>query len=305
MKNLQDYIKGNIEDYVFPSLDNKFGDEDESVVKLFEFKDIDKAKLPEVSKHEQVINLERNAAKKEGFDISPIVRQHRGINRQEELEYERRVTDEVERRLLKVEEHSFQKGYQEGLEQGKKEVFEQTRVACEEKLEALGELINEVLEVKQELIAKEKLNLYSLIRNLVKWVTLRELKDDGAYITRLLEKLINELGTKSNILIQIDKKSFEEMPEILDHVQTTLGKLEKVRLEVDYDLNGPGIVLESENGIINGTLIEQFKGLDRLFKGVGLVVESDFPAKEYFSENEITDKELEVKEEGDGEDNDE
>jgi flagellar assembly protein FliH len=220
--------------------------------------------------HQRVIKIERADAQKNNFTISPIVRQHRGMIDQESDERERRIRDEVERRVTLLEEDAFKKGFEDGVERGRQEIFEQTRSESDEKLQTLTGMISEVLAGRDRLIAEEKANIYKLVRTLTKWVILRELSDDGRYVERLLEKLVQEVQTKSNLLIQVDTNQFEAMPEVLEQVQKRLGELKNVRVEVDYGLTGPGIIIESENGIVNGTLSQQMASLDKLFASVGL-----------------------------------
>jgi flagellar assembly protein FliH len=174
-----------------------------------------------------------------------------------------------------------------GLKDGQEEVFAQTRAEVEQKIESLTEMIGEVLKTQHELLAAEKMAVYRTIRNLTKWVILRELKDDGEYVVRLLEKLMNELQVKSNVLIQIDSKSFEDKPDILEILQEKLGELNNIRVEVDYDIEGPGVVVESENGIINGSLKEQFYNLSRLFESVGLQANEEEGLGEVLESGEI------------------
>ena len=131
-------------------------------------------------------------------------------------------------------------------------------------------MINDVLVLKEEIVNNQKQDLYNLVRNLTKWVILRELKEDGEYITRLLEKLVTEIQTKANLLVQVDQKSFEGMEDVLETVQERIGTLKNVRVEVDYDIDGQGIIIDSDNGIINGTFEEQMISLDKLFESVGL-----------------------------------
>lgn len=218
----------------------------------------------------KVIKAERERAAASGFNISPIVREYRGIVKQEIDERERKIEDEVSKRVEFLRQEAFEQGFAEGVEQGKNEVFDQTRQMTEEKLAHLTGLIHEVMNEKEDLLAKEKNEVYRLVRNLTKWVILRELKDDGEYLKRLLEKLVTELGSKQNLLLQVNRAQFAEMPEILEVVQAKLGELKNVRVESDDDVTANGFIIESENGIINGTLEEQFKSLDRLFEAVGL-----------------------------------
>ena len=130
-------------------------------------------------------------------------------------------------------------------------------------------MVNFVLQTQEEIINQQKSEIYLLLKNLAKWIVLRELKDDGQYISRLLERLVQEMQVKSNLLIKVNKKSFEGMEEVLETVQDNLGKLNNVRVEVDYDVSENGLIVEADNGIIDGTLEEQFKKLDELFSVVG------------------------------------
>ena len=256
-----------VENYTFQEFKTGFAVEDTDNYAFREFTGKEKLESPEYKK---VLKIEKTRANENNFVISPIVKKYRGINKLEEEEFERRVEDEVHRRVSLIEEDAFNKGFEEGVNQGKEEVYQQTIAATEEKLEALTEMISEALQMKAEIVENQKIEIYETIRNLTKWVILRELKDDGQYVERLLEKLIVEMQTKSNILIQVNKNHFEGMEEILAHIEQKVGTLSNVRIESDFDINDQGIIIESENGIINGTMEQQFKNLDKLFESVGL-----------------------------------
>jgi flagellar assembly protein FliH len=260
--------ENKIEEYEFKSFSAIAGESD--VVEDYSFQDLGEF-VPKLAKRDsKKAKFERLSAEKKNFNISPIVKEHRGLLEQEREERERKIRDEVERRVDSVREEAFQQGFQEGIEAGKQEVYNQTRAATEEKLNALVDMINEVLILKEEIINNQKQDLYNLVRNLTKWVILRELKEDGEYITRLLEKLVTEIQTKANLLVQVDQKSFEGMEDVLETVQERIGTLKNVRVEVDYDIAGQGIIIDSDNGIINGTFEEQMISLDKLFESVGL-----------------------------------
>lgn len=278
MKEIQEILKNKVSNYEFQSLelDSAQGD---GGISSFSFKPIDELKTPDKTKNLSLkkIKKERETAIENNFEISPLVKEHRGINQQEREETERRIEEIVNLRLSKIQEEAFQKGYEEGIETGKKEVYDQTRAMTEEKMAVLSEMISDLLRQKHELLDLEKKGVHTLIRNLTKWIILRELKDDGQYIERLLEKVLVELQTRSNILVQVNKNSFEGMDEVLETVKESLGQLKNVRVEIDYDMEGPGIMVESENGMIDGRLEQQFKNLDKLFESVGLSVSEEQP----------------------------
>ncbi|PIK13855.1 FliH/SctL family protein [Halobacteriovorax sp. JY17] len=272
MSNDKNNSFGEVTDYEFQSFSSTSivsGD-----VTNFEFSEIGTFDASKEQKHQEIIKIERTHAEKSEFKIAPIVREHRGITKQVIKERELKIEQEVERRVQEIRQEAYNAGFNEGVNNGREEVFTQNRVSSEEKLQNLTNMIVEVLGTRSDLLINQKKQVYSLVRMLTKWVILRELKDDGQYIENLLEKLIVEMQTKSNLLVHVDEKSFEQMPEVLKVVQEKVGELSNIRIEIDYDIDGPGIVLECDKGILNGTITEQMKSLDKLFETVGLSQEN-------------------------------
>ncbi len=263
----------------------------------YEFQDINKVSPRQEEEHERTIKIERDHAARSNFKVAPIVREHRGMIQQEENERENQIQNEVNRRLLRIEEEAYAKGFERGQQDGRDEVFRETQAATDEKIQTLSEMVNDVLRTKSEMLKNERLQVYETVKTLTKWIILRELKDDGEYIERLLEKLILEMQTKSNLLIHVNQSSFDGMSEVLEEVQNRLGELTNVRVEMDHGLDLPGLVLQSENGILNGRIGVQFKNLDKLFSNVGLpfkddpVLDLDIPAEEPIIEDNKDDEE--------------
>ena len=241
----------------------------------YEFLDINSVSPAQEKEHQDVIRNERAHATRTNFKVAPIVKEHRGMIKQEENERENQIQNEVSRRLLMIEEDAYERGFQRGQEDGREEVFRETQAATDEKLELLNSMIKEVLSSKAEMLKEERVQVYETVKTLSKWIVLRELKEDGNYIERLLEKLILEMQTKSNLLIHVNQSAFDSMPEVLEQVQKRIGELTNVRVEVDHNQDLPGMVLQSENGILNGRLGVQFKNLDKLFSNVGLPFEDN------------------------------
>lgn len=244
-------------------------EEGSDAVKLFEFKPLLTAsQTTEKRDFQKVIKSEREFAKTSMFKINPIVEEYRGFKEQESREYEDRVEEEVKRRVNEIQDEAFKAGFDEGVNQGREEIFIQMRSAVDQKLENFSHMVTSVLKTQEEILAKQKTEMYQLLRTLSKWIVLRELNEDGKYIERLLEKLLLEMQVRNNLLIQVNTEDFAEMPEILAHVQGRLGEMKNVRIEMDSSVKTKGIIIESENGIINATMEEQFKSLDKLFEDV-------------------------------------
>ena len=257
----------DVTDYEFQSFNDI--EEGSDGVKLFEFKPLfNNGQIAAKPEFQNAIKSERAFAKSSQFKVNPIVEKFRGLKDQEEQEYEERVETEVRKRVQTIQDDAQKAGFEEGINQGREEIFEQMRNAVDQKLDNFSSMITEVLKTQEDILTHQKKEIYQLLRNLSKWIVLRELNEDGQYIERLLEKLLLEMQIRNNLLIQVNPKDFASMPEVLEHVQARLGDLKNVRIEIDSSVKSKGIIVESENGIINATMEEQFKSLDKLFEDV-------------------------------------
>ena len=209
MKNFQATLKNDVKEYQFTDLleenDPKAGEENK-----YQFEELKFDKPLDDEEHQKKINLERECAERKSFNIAQIVREHRGIDHQARQHQKMLIEKEVKNRLVTIEEQAFKKGYDDGLKKSQQEIAEQTKNAIEEKSNTLLNLIDELSKFKQEILSVEKNSLYALIRDLVKWVTLKELQDDGKYIYRLLDKLSGEIKSKNNVVVKVDKKKLEK-----------------------------------------------------------------------------------------------
>lgn len=257
----------DVEEYKFQN----FTDEDVEAdkVKVFAFKPLFSS-TQAIAKDEfqKVIKEERAHAKHSQFKINSIVEKHRGLKDQEEQEYQETVEKEVAKRISEIQDVAFKSGFEEGVNQGREEIFSEMRSVVDQKLDNFSQMVTEVLKTQDEILLLQKKEIYLLLRNLTKWIIIRELKEDGKYIERLLEKLLLEIQARNNLLIQVNPTDFVGMPEILTHVQSRLGELKNVRVEIDSAILTSGMIVESDNGIINATMEEQFKSLDKLFEDV-------------------------------------
>jgi flagellar assembly protein FliH len=239
----------------------------------FEFRDF--SKDPSVIKQakekisEKVIRAEREHASKNQFEIMDEVKKLRGITAQEKNDFENKVGAEVQNRLQQIVEDATQEGYQHGLEQGRDQAYQEAREVIEEKIAIFEQMITELNQAKVDVMEKNRFDMYKMIKSLTKWVALKEVDDQG-YLPKLLEKLILEVNIKSNLLIKVSAKNIDVMPGVIEAVEQRIGKLTNVRLEINHDSQGQGIVVESENGIIDGTIESQLKSIDTVFETVGL-----------------------------------
>lgn len=238
-------------------------------VKAFEFQTLDKKLDFKTTISEQKIRKEREAEAESGFTISSTVREHRGLNAQGRADFEARVAQEVTHRLEALGQEAYNEGLEKGRSAGHEQALAEEREQVEAKVEELAQTI-EALQENIKLIYQENKNeAFLMVKNLTKWVILKEV-DEKYYLTRLLEKLIYEINTKANLVVRVNEGSLGHMSEVVKIVERKLGKLTNLRIELDHDQEGNGIVLESENTIVDGSLETQFRAIDNLFENAGV-----------------------------------
>lgn len=240
------------------------------VVTSYQPKDLKKADDFKRKISDEVIRVEREFEKKSSFKISGMVREHRGIRAQEDADFERRVEEEVTQRLEAIYQEAKQQGYQEGMEIGKAEAKEEAAREINTLIEALASELASIQENSIKVFEENRERAYIMIKNLTKWVALKEIQDDS-YLPKLLEKLILEINSKANLIVRVNPDKFKMMPEIIEKIEERVGTLTNVRLEVKHNLLHDGIILESENGIIDGSLEAQFQSIDKMFEKVGII----------------------------------
>lgn len=236
-------------------------------LEAFNFKTLDGESLNRVKISDTEIRQERAFEKNNNFKIDGIVREYRGLSRQEQTDLEKRIQDEVNKRLEAAYQDAYQEGLEKGRAEGKQEAFEQEQQMLADKVDGFVSIISEVQGQSGKLIEKNRHETYEFIKRFTKWVLMKEV-NDKVYLENLLEKLILELNARKNLIVKVGRANFQDMPEILKNVEARLGQLSNVRVEIVPELHHPGIILETENGLIDGSLEGVFRNIDKIFEQV-------------------------------------
>jgi flagellar assembly protein FliH len=232
---------------------------------VFNLKPLDENDI--ITKREKIIIQERTA-KQRGLEIFPFIQEQKERKQILDKLQEEKYQQEISNRLKIIENDATKKGYEEGLKNAKEVITQEFQAEVEKKIEALNEMLRNVLSLREQIYDTQKDQILFLIKNLTKWIILRELKDDGKYIERLLEKLFLEIQTQQNFVVQVNQKDYEKMPGIMKVLEQKLGEFKNSRIVIDFDLPENGIIIDSEIGIIKSTLEGQFAVLDEIFGNI-------------------------------------
>ncbi len=237
-------------------------------VEAFSFKSLDSLGIKVKEVPQDTIRAERSFEEKSSFRIDQTVRQSRGLLGQEQADIEQKIEIEVQRRLEIALKKAIEDGKNMGREEGIKEVHGIATDEMNKKLDEFSQTIMAVQGQAAALAASNKIEIQEFIKRFTKWIILKEVDNNKQYLEGLLEKLILELNARRNLIIKVGKANFSSMPEVLQVVESRLGQLSNVRIEIVSEIVYPGIILESENGLINGSLEGVFQNIDKIFEMV-------------------------------------
>lgn len=235
--------------------------------KAFEFKTLDGVSVNSVNTSEEEIRSERKYAQKNSFKVDSTVSDHRGLSRQEQNDLEQKIQQEVQRRLDAAYDMAVKEGFEKGREEGKAQALNEFHAAMGEKVEDFGQVIAQVQGQSEKIMNANRAEIFEFVKRFTKWIVLKEI-DEKKYLEALLEKLILELNARKNLIIKVGRQNFSQMPEVIQAVEARLGHLSNVRVEIVPEINHPGIVLESENGLIDGSLEGVFQNIDKIFEQI-------------------------------------
>ena len=270
-KNIRD---AKIQPFTFNDLKGTHVVSQQDQLQPFEFKTLNGESVTREKSSDEALRSERSFAKKNNFKIDDVVRDSRGHTQQDTNDFEQRVETEVKKRLQASYQDAYEEGLSQGRAEGKEEAFLEHQEILARNTEAFSAIIEQVRVDSGSMMESNRTEVYDFIKRFTKWIVLKEI-NEKVYLEALLEKLILELNARKNLIVKVSKASFKDMPEVLAAVESRLGQLSNVRIEIVPQIKHPGIILESENGLIDGSLETNFQNIDKVFEQVHLTQARD------------------------------
>jgi flagellar assembly protein FliH len=235
--------------------------------KPFEFKALSGEVTASSGPSQEEIRAERSFAEKSNFKVDDIVSVYRGLSKQEQNDLENRIEQDVKQRLEAAYQQAFNEGVEKGREEGKQIAYQEYQQSLDLKVEHFAQILSEVQSQTEKIIENNRSEIYEFIKRFSKWIILKEI-NEKAYLEGLLEKLILELNARKNLIVKVGRDHFSDMPDVIKVVESRLGQLSNLRIEIVPEIHYPGIILESENGLIDGSLEGVFQNIDKIFEQV-------------------------------------
>jgi flagellar biosynthesis/type III secretory pathway protein FliH len=132
-------------------------------------------------------------------------------------------------------------------------------------IEEFTERLKSTQSQMQELLVENKSQMYEVLKRTLKWLVLKEIQDEG-YLPRVMEKLILELNQKQNLIIKVPSSDLAPVKEMIAELEKKVGELTNVRLEPSLEMQGRGVIIETENSLLDASPEALFLTLDKLFE---------------------------------------
>jgi len=232
-----------------------------------DFKLMDLDKTTQSLKHQTIIRQERENANLNHFRIDKIVSELRGLTHQEQDDLEKKINLQVEDRVNKIKQEAYLDGIEKGKLLGSEKALNQALEMHQKQIDEMAEIVGGIKAQSEVLLIKNKKEIYLVIKRLIKWLVFKEIQDTS-YLEKLLEKLILETNQQNHLILRVSQSIITEMPHVIKKIETKMGTLSNLRIEIDQNQSSAGIILETENGILDGSLEGLFKTIDKMFEGM-------------------------------------
>ncbi|MGE4234029.1 MAG: FliH/SctL family protein [Bacteriovoracia bacterium] len=206
-----------------------------------------------------------HSTKNSRFRISELTRGPLSVDEEEE----QRIVSEVESRLNKkldeLRKEVSDQAQLDGLEEGKKIAREEVFAEAKPDLERLQGLIKQFESMSKDVFKANEEFLIRLVYRIAKLVILKEISEDKDYIKRLVENILERLGTKENIKVFVSPKEYSTVQNLKHDLAQTLGELKNITIEVDSQIESAGCRLETDFGEVDARIEVQIDSIAKAF----------------------------------------
>lgn len=169
--------------------------------------------------------------------------------------------EKVEYELMVSQNRGYQDGYQSGIEEGKKDAIDNFKA----EFEKLGELHNDLIDLKYETYKKNENNIVELAMTIAEKIIKRDLKGDKDLVRRNLEEALKKVPISKKLVIIVNWEDLEYIKSIKDDLLSEIHGVERIEIIEDKSLERGGCILETSIGTIDASISSQ---LDTIFERI-------------------------------------
>lgn len=197
------------------------------------------------------------------FKIDPQVATQMGLSAARSKEGKRVFDAEVLKFVQSIKDDAYTEAYKLGREEGikvaKAEALITARDEINSKLTSIVKMIQSLENFRQKMYSENEVEIVRFCYFIAEKIILKEVKQNKDYVLEIIKKMIPADET-SEIRLSAADHAF-----IQSHIQTLEKDLnaQAIKFEVDEALKEGDVIVETQNGILDGTLKTRLEKLKR------------------------------------------
>lgn len=175
------------------------------------------------------------------------------LNAKELLDHVKKDAENYRKDVIAESEKIKEQGHKEGFEAG-----------YQEWIERIAQMEQEIASVRIEM---EKLILPVALKAAKKIVG-REIETSNTAIVDIVSNCLRSVSTHKKITIYVNKKDLEKLEKVRPQLKQLFEALEVLYIRERPDIEQGGCIIETEGGIINAKLENQWRVLENAFESM-------------------------------------
>ena len=156
-----------------------------------------------------------------------------------------------------IRAEAYEKGYAEGLDIGYREGLDKTVPVITGFKEAIESLVN----VRSEFYAKSEQEMIELVMAIARAVIGEQVDTRPATVRHVIEKAIERLRSKEELLIKVNPMDIEEAERAMPDLRQSIEDLGKVSINEDTTIDRGGCIVESTVGMVDAKIATQLDAI--------------------------------------------
>ena len=171
------------------------------------------------------------------------------------------IVQQAQLKAAAVEKEAYEKGYCEGEKAGK-EVGEKMVEAL---LKQYAQTLEELTGLRKQVLTLAEREVVRLSLEIAKKVVKREVTIDEEVILTLVKVALSRLGEESPMTLRVNPRDYQFLVRYRSNQGTSSVLHEGIKLVEDPLISRGGCLIETESGIIDARVEEQFREVEKGF----------------------------------------
>lgn len=179
---------------------------------------------------------------------------------------EARIQDEITKRLASLSSEAYEAGHQKGYEDGKTKAQIEQETWIAERTHEVGGLVDWLLNLRRELLAKEWDVIFKSLLAITKKLTSEKYEADQELIKGLFLRILDEYGTEEVLKVHAHPMHLESLNSLRSEIKEKFDKIRLFSVIPDQSLTAADLIVETDWQKMDASLNMRVEDLWKQYK---------------------------------------